>query len=166
MVQFKDLDQLQRYLERNSNQVFNDKNIEKVLASTMSQAVYDVVYRRYVPVEYKRRRNDGGLSDVRNMKITKVDVKNGKVVVLFENLTLGQGHYSPIYEQNQDSLHGQFITDVINDGETDGNSWYRHGKWSEARPFIQETIARIEANPTYLINAIKNAYKKLGFEVR
>lgn len=166
MVQFKDLDHLQRYLERNSNQVFKDKNIEKVLAATMSQAVYDVVYRKYVPVEYKRRRNDGGLSDVRNMKITKVEVKNGKVVVLFENLTLGQGHYSPIYEQSQDSLHGQFITDVINDGETDGNSWYRHGKWSEARPFIQETIARIEANPTYLINAIKNAYRKLGFEVR
>lgn len=166
MVQFKDLDQIQRYFERNSNQVFKDKNIEKVLASTMSQAVYDVVYRKYVPVEYKRRRNDGGLSDVRNMKITKVEVTNGKVIVLFENLTLGQGHYSPIYEQSQDSLHGQFITDVINDGETNGNSWYRHGKWSEARPFIQETIARIEANPTYLINAIKNAYKKLGFEVR
>lgn len=166
MVQFNDLDQLQRYLERNSNQVFNDKNIEKVLAATMSQAVYDVVYSRYVPVEYKRRRNSGGLSDVRNMKITKVEVKNGKVIVLFENLTLGQGHYSPIYEQSQDSLHGQFITDVINDGETDGSSWYRHGKWSEARPFIQETIARIEANPTYLINSIKNAYKKLGFEVR
>lgn len=166
MVQFKDLDHLQRYLERNSNQVFKDKNIEKVLASTMSQAVYDVVYRRYVPVEYKRRRNDGGLSDVRNMKITKVEVKNGKVIVLFENLTLGQGHFSPIYEQSQDSLYGQFITDVINDGETDGDSWYRHGKWSQARPFIQETIARIEANPTYLINAIKNAYKKLGFEVR
>ncbi len=166
MVQFNDIDQIQRYFERNSHQVFKDKNIEKVLASTMSQAVYDVVYRRYVPVEYKRRRNDGGLSDVRNMKITKVEVKNGKVIVLFENLTLGQGHFSPIYEQSQDSLHGQFITDVINDGETDGNSWYRHGKWSEARPFIQETIARIQANPTYLVNAIKNAYKKLGFEVR
>lgn len=166
MVQFNDINQIQRYFERNSHQVFKDKNIEKVLASTMSQAVYDVVYRRYVPVEYKRRRNDGGLSDVRNMKITKVEVKNGKVIVLFENLTLGQGHFSPIYEQSQDSLHGQFITDVINDGETDGNSWYRHGKWSEARPFIQETIARIQANPTYLVNAIKNAYKKLGFEVR
>lgn len=166
MVQFNDIDQIQRYFERNSHQVFKDKNIEKVLASTMSQAVYDVVYRKYVPVEYKRRRNDGGLSDVRNMKITNVEVKNGKVTVLFENLTLGQGHFSPIYEQSHDSMYGQFITDVINDGETDGNSWYRHGKWSHARPFVQETIARIEANPIYLINAIKSAYKKLGFEVK
>jgi len=164
MVQFNDLDQLQRYLERNSNQVFNDKNIEKVLAVTMSQAVYDVVYSRYVPVEYKRRRNSGGLSDVRNMKITRVEVKNGKVVVLFENLTLGQGHFTPIYEQSQDSMYGQFITDTIEDGISD--NWYRKGKWSESRKFVQETIARIEANPTYLINAIKNAYKKLGFEVR
>lgn len=166
MVQFKDLNHLQRYLGRGDiiNTVFKDKGIEKILASTMSQAVYDVVYGKYVPVEYKRRRNDGGLSDVRNMKITKVEVNNGKVRVLFENLTLGQGHFSPIYEHDYDSLRGQFLTDTIEDGLDE--NWYRTGKWSEARPFVQETIKRIQANPTYLVNAIKNAYKKLGFEVR
>jgi len=165
-IQFKDLNQIQRYLERNAKQVFSDKRIESVLAKTMSQSVYDVVYGKYIPVEYKRRRNDGGLSDVRNMKITKVEVKNGTVRILFENLTKGQTHYTPIYEQPIDSLNGQFITDVINDGDFNGDNWYRQGKWNEARPFVQETIRRIEANPTYLIEAIKNAYKKLGFEVR
>lgn len=164
MVQFKDLNQLQRYLESNANKIFNDQGIEKVLASTMSQAVYDVVYGHYVPVEYRRRRNNGGLGDVRNMKITKVEVINGKVRVLFENLTLGQGHFSPIYEHDYDSLQGQFITDTINDGLDE--NWYRTGKWSEARPFVQETIKRIEANPIYLINAIKSAYRRLGFEVK
>ena len=168
MVQFKDLNQLQRYLERGDiiNTIFKDKGIENVLAKEMSKAVQDVVYRRYMPVEYLRRGNDGGLSDVRNMKITKVEVVGGKVRVLFENLTLGQGHFSPIYEHDYDSLRGQFITDVINDGDIDGNSWYRHGAWSEARPFIQATIERIQANPVPLTNAIKNAYRKLGFEIR
>ncbi|MFJ3388761.1 hypothetical protein [Lysinibacillus sp. NPDC086135] len=166
MVQFKDLNQLKRYLERGNiiNTVFKDKGIENVLARTMSQAVYDVVYGRYIPVEYKRRRNNGGLSDVRNMKITKVEVNNGKVQVLFENLTLGQAHFSPIYEQPVDSMQGHFITDMINDGINE--DWYRTGKWSEARPFIQETISRIEANPSYLIEAIKSSYRKIGFEVR
>lgn len=164
MVKVYSLKQAQQYLERNAPQVFSDKKIESILAKTMSQAVYDVVYSKYVPVEYKRRRNDGGLSDVRNMKITKVEVKNGKVTVLFENLTKGQTHYSPIYGYSVDSKNGEFITDVINDGISE--DWYRQGRWSQARPFVQETIARIEANPSYLIEAIKSSYRKIGFEVK
>lgn len=164
MVQFIDLNHLQRYLEKNANQIFKDKGIEKVLAKEMSKAVQDVVYRRYIPVEYLRRGNDGGLSDVRNMKITKVEVDNGKVRVLFENLTLGQGHFSPVYEHDYDSLRGQFITDTIEDGLSE--NWYRQGKWSEARPFIQKTISNIEANPRPLIEAIKTSYRKLGFEIK
>lgn len=165
-IQVKDLNQLKRYLERGDiiNAVFKDKDIEKVLAKEMSKAVQDIVYRHYVPVEYLRRGNDGGLSDIRNMKITKVEVDNGKVRVLFENLTLGQGHFSPIYEHDYDSLRGDFITDTIEDGLSE--NWYRTGKWSEARPFVQETLNRIKANPLPLIKAIKSAYRKLGFEVR
>lgn len=167
-IQATSLDDLQRQLLRGDiiNKVFGDKKIESILAKTMSRAVHDVVYRKYIPQEYKRRRNDGGLSDVRNMKITKVEVKNGKVRVLFENLTQGQTHYTPIYEQSHDSKYGEFITDVIEDGYKNEGDWYRQGKWSQARPFVQETIARIEANPTYLINAIKDSYRNLGFNVK
>lgn len=166
MVQFRDLNQLQRYLESNANKIFNDQGIEKALASTMSKAVHDAVYSRYAPVEYLRRGNDGGLSDVRNMKITKVEVSGGKVRVLFENLTMGQDHFSPIYEHDYDSMRGQFITDVINDGDIDGNSWYRQGKWSERREFVEKTIESIKSNPRYLMDAIKSAYKKAGFEIK
>lgn len=164
--QFKDLDQLQRHLQRGDiiNAVFKDKNIEKVLAKEMSKAVRGVVYARYAPKEYIRRGDDGGLSDMRNMHITKVEVVGGKVKVLFENLTLGQAHFSPIYEHDYDSMRGQFITDTIEDGINE--NWYRQGVWSESRPFVQETIKRIQADPTPLITAIKNAYRKIGFEVK
>jgi len=166
MVQFKDLDQLQQYLERGDiiDSVFRDKNIEKVLAKEMSKAVRDVVYARYAPKQYTRRGDDGGLSDIRNMYITKVEVNGGKVRVLFENLTMGQTRYLPIYEHDYDSKHGQFITDTIEDGISE--NWYRQGKWSERRKFVQETIARIEANPIHLIKAIEDSYKKLGFSIR
>jgi len=164
MVQFKDLNHLQRYLENNANQIFKDKGIEKVLAKEMSKAVQDIVYRHYIPVEYLRRGNDGGLSDIRNMKITKVEVDNGKVRVLFENLTLGQGHFSPVYEHDYDSLRGQFITDTIVDGIDE--NWYRTGKWSESRDFVKKTIEALRANPSHLIEAIKSAYKKAGFEIK
>jgi len=166
MVQFKDLNQLQRYLERGDiiNTIFRDKNIEKVLAKEMSKSVRDVVYARYTPKQYNRRGDDGGLSDMRNMHITKVEIVNGKVRILFENLTMGQTHFSPIYEHDYDSMRGQFITDTIEDGISE--NWYRQGVWSNARPYVQKTIERIQANPTPLINAIKSAYRKIGFEVK
>lgn len=168
MVQFKDLEQLQRYLERGDiiNTVFKDKRIQQVLAKEMSKAVRDVVYAKYTPKQYIRRGDDGGLSDIRNMHITKVEVDGGKVRVLFENLTMGQTRYLPIYEHDYDSKHGQFITDIIVDGAPNANDWYRRGVWSESRPFVQTTIERIQANPTPLINSIKSAYRKIGFEIR
>lgn len=166
MVQFKDLAHLQRYLEKNASKILNDKGIEKVLAQAMSEAVKEVVYNHYSPTTYTRREDDGGLSDARNMHITKVEVRNGKVSILFENLTQGQTHFTPIYTYNTDSQYGRFITDVVNDGYQNQGDWYRQGVWSEARPFVQETIARIVANPQPLIDAIKNAYRKAGFNVK
>lgn len=171
MAQFKDLAHLQRYLEKNASKILNDKGIEKVLAQAMSEEVKKVVYENYTPRAYIRREDDGGLSDTRNMHITKVEVKNGKVSILFENLTQGQTRFIPIYEQPLDSLYGHFIADTINDGLR--NNWYdpdatdKYGRVvSTPRPFVQETIARIVANPQPLINAIRNAYKKAGFNVK
>lgn len=165
-LQFASLEYLQRYLERGDiiNSVFRDKKIQQALANEMSKAVHNVVYAKYIPQQYVRRGNSGGLSDTRNMHITKVEVRDGKVVILFENLTQGQTTYLPIYEQPIDSLHGQFITDTISDGI--GDNWYIEGRWSQSRPFIQETIRNIKANPQPLINAIKSSYKKIGFNIK
>lgn len=170
--QFKDLASLEKYLtnEQLVNQVFKDKKVKSILAATMSQSVYRAVYGRYVPKEYKRRRNEGGLSDVRNMDFTKVEIKGNTIRILFENLTMGQTHYTPIYEHNLDSLHNQYITDTIVEGL---DNWYQinnengsRGAWAKPRDFISATVRNIKANPSYLINAIKDSYRKAGFTVK
>lgn len=165
MPQFKDLNSLEKYLKspQMTNKIFRDKKLKSILASTMSQAIYDVVYGAYVPKEYKRRRNNGGLGDVRNMNFTKVEVDGDKVRILFENLTLGQTH-QVVYDRTKDTLQGQFITDTIVDGVE--SNWHKQGEWSEPRDFITETVRRIEANPSYLINAIKDAYRSVGFKIK
>lgn len=165
-MQFKSLDHLQRFLEKNAPSILGSKEVEKILALTMRQSVYEVVYGHYVPVRYERLRDRGGLSDPRNMHITQVEVKDGVVRILFENLRASQTHFQLIY-QNQhvyEKLHGKFIVDTIEEGiEAD---WYETGKWSEARPFVADTVRRIKADPSYLINAIKSAYRKAGFHIK
>jgi len=170
-MQFTSLEHLQRYLESNASKILNNTGIEDVLADFMSDAVKEVVYENYTPSQYIRREDDGGLSDVRNMHITNVEVKGGKVSILFENLTTGQTSFLPIYNHNLDSLHGKFISETIEKGIKD--NWYRpdvtddYGRRpSDPRPFVEETIDMIRRNPQPLIEAIKRAYKKAGFQVR
>ncbi|HLG28297.1 MAG TPA: hypothetical protein VI423_10970 [Paenisporosarcina sp.] len=135
-----------------------DASIERILAETMSQAVWDIVYAGYISPPnvkdpYERRGDESGLSDIRNYFITDFFVKDGKVSIIFENLTEGT-----------DSMKGKFIGDMIEYGIKDlwNNS---NGAWSEPRPFSQETADRLNANPTELLGALKTALQARGFTV-
>lgn len=166
-MQFKDLNSLQKFLERNSPFIMRNGEIKNALAKIMQKAVHDVVYAHYAPTAYMRLGDKGGLSDPRNMHITKVEVNNGLVRILFENLRASQTHYDIFYEGEfkEEKLHGNFIVDTIEDG-IDANWYDPDGPWSDARPFVKETIKRIHADPSHLINAIKSAYRKAGFIVK
>lgn len=171
--QFKDLAHLERYLKSSHvvNSIFRDKRVVEALRVEMSKAVHKVVYARYTPSRYTRRKDDGGLSDKRNMHITKVEVRGSNIVILFENLTVGQTRFIPIYSHNIDSMHGQFITDTI--VESKPEDWYSPNATddegrvvSASRDFVSETIKNIKANPKPLIEAIKSAYRAIGLEVK
>lgn len=165
-MQFKSLAEIQKFLERSDivESVFKDPRVVEILRDEMQKAVNKVVYQSYKPKQYTRRKDDGGLSDKRNMHVTKVEIVNGTVRVLFENLTQGQNKYIPIYQQSVDSLNGQFITDTITEYRPE--NWIRDGVWTQPRDFLTETVNNIKANPQPLINAIKSAYVKIGFKVK
>lgn len=151
---FKNLDDLELYLQKNVLQILSrDASIERILAETMSQSVVDVVYAAYEPTQYDRRMDESGLSDVRNYAITDFFVIDGKVSIIFENLTEGA-----------DGMQGKFIADTIEFGIEE--NWHRSGEWSEPRPFAQETVNRINDNPTELLNALKAALQARGFTVK
>lgn len=152
---FNNLDELELYLQKNVMQILSrDASIERILAETMSQAVVDVVYGAYEPTQYQRRGDEDGLSDQRNYFITDYGIRDGKVFLTFENLTEGA-----------DSMEGKFIGDMIEYGIKE--LWNNPvGEWSEPRPFAQETVDRLNANPTELLEALKTALMARGFTVK
>ena len=152
--QFRNLRELEKYIANNvPDIIMRDRNVERVLKGTMQQSVYDVVYGHYIPHQYKRRGNNGGLRDTRTMEITEAIIKNGKFQMIFENLAEGS-----------DTLKGQYLSDTIIEGIED--NWQKKGVWSEPRDFISETMNRILADPSHLINAVKKAFIKAGFKVK
>jgi hypothetical protein len=163
---FKNLDELELYLQKNIMQILSkDASIERILAENMAAMVFKYVYDAYDPIEYERREDDGGLADTRNMFITNWGVRDGSVFLTFENLTQGQTNQSPIYGHSQDSLEGKYIGDTIEFGIKD--NWYDStGEWAKPRPFAEETVNAINANPTELLNALKTALIKKGFLVK
>lgn len=152
MAQFKNLTELQRYLEQNTMEILaNSMDVERILANTMSQAVIDVVYTHYEPEVYERRMDDEGLSDIRNMSVVDWGITNKSAYLIFENLTEGN-----------DSQAGKYITDMIENGIE--NMWNKTGVWSEPRPFVEETIRRLKENPQELVEAIKNEFRARGMK--
>ena len=155
MPKFKDLKSLETYLQKNIQQVMNKSaELERALAETMSSAVFDVVYKSHEPEQYVRRGDEGGLSDTRNMEIVSVEVVNGGVQLVFENLTEGV-----------DNLKGKFITDTIVEGIKE--NWnYAGSPYSDPRDFVAETAKRLRDNPTELAQALRNGLISKGFIVK
>lgn len=158
--QFKDLKKMQEYMEVSFPTIlFNDKKFESVLRNTMRQAVQDVVYKSYTPEMYDRREDNNGLSDTRLMQITDAMVTNGNLHIIFQNLAKGN-----------DSLSGQYLAETIENGirknwDNPDTTDKQGRKPSVPRPFVQETMNMIKANPQPLVEAVKDAFRKVGFKV-
>lgn len=152
---FTNLADLEKYIKNQfASTIWMNQGIKEVIADEMSQAVEDIVYTAHEPETYKRRKNNDGLSDVRNVEITYIKPVNEGVYVVIENLTEGN-----------DSLEGQFITDLIEEGGTTG--WDDpYGVWTEPRPFVEVTVNRIKANPTRLTDEVKKSLRAIGLNVK
>lgn len=154
---FTDVQSLLNYVTKSSQgALLNNKSLERELAAQMSKAVVEYVYSVYQPKEYERRANAGGLSDMRNMMITNIQIKNGKLHVMFENLTKGN-----------DNLNGEYTSDLIEGGEgTNGKHWSRSGEWMNPRPFVANMKNNLKANPDVLMKALKQDLMSKGFRFK
>lgn len=156
MPRFKSFNSLERYLKIRFPKILRTSaDIERVMAEAMSQAVYDVVYDYFEPESYERRKDAGGLSDVRNMGITSYGInENGEAFIIFENLTEGA-----------DNLQGQFTTDTIVYGIS--SNWQApNGPWVDKRDFVGKTAEVLRDNPTKLLEAFKKALIENGLQVK
>lgn len=159
MATFKNLKDLEAYLKRNMHQVLkNSMELERELAEVMYKTVIDRVYNSYTssPEEMdKRRGNNDGLSDIRNMIVTGVSLQpNGIVKVVFENIAEGR-----------DTMEDTLLVDAFEQPSKNGH-WNKQGEWSQDRSFINETAERIRQNPENVIAAIKQGLESIGFKVQ
>lgn len=156
MATFKNLKDIESYLQRNVHQVLKGSmELERVLANKMSEMVVRVVYDMYEPQEYERRGMNDGLSDPRNGIISDVIIEgNGRVRVIFENIASGA-----------DTLIDDMLVDTIEEGLKE-NWMSPNSPYADARPFMEETANSIRQNPSEVIGAIKSGLKSAGFIVR
>lgn len=128
--------------------------VTEVMIDHIARDVYDV----YLPNQYTRREDNGGLIDPNNINSS---IEKNTLVV--ENNTLGAPEYgidNKVFpSQNKDKE----IAGVIETGKGyDIHSWEYDGV---PRPFIQNTREDLKNNK-YHVKALKQGLKKQGLEVK
>lgn len=161
-VYIKNPKQLEGYvINKLANELFFSSNLQDAMAETMQEVIIKNVYDAYTPDNPNARRgNNEGFADMDNMEFTSVDVSNGAVRLVFENITEGK-----------DSMKGQEMTDSFEQGIkgdwVNPNATDAQGRVvSDARPFIDSTAEQLNKDKGKLVDALKKDLRKLGFEVK
>ena len=138
--------------------------LEDFLKWEISRSVEKNVYDKYEPKAYERRKNKGGLSDRRNIKITSIELDGQRVHITAENLTEG------------DWNSGQQISKIIEYGAiaSTENVYWMFGAndtggdapWLKPRPFMGELMEEIKRNPKELHDIIAQSFKNAGFKIK
>ncbi len=145
MPTFKNLKQLEKYVQKKVESAVKSPFVDTVFSQAMQDSVEVEVYSYYQAQEYENRFDKDGLSDMNNMQFTS-HKKEGKTIVCnFENLTVGV-----------DSMKGQYISEMIENGSD--TAWSTpNGAWADARPFAKATADRLN-------NSEYNSYLKVVLE--
>lgn len=136
---FNNLNSLLSYVEKQIQDTMRNE-VADTVKDNMSEAVHTSVYAAYTPEYYSRRMNNGGLSDIHNIRMTEID--NGISVHDAAPLDNGRNDYD--------------LDDIIVNRGVRG---YPHG-----RDFYSETIEQLEENGDCEM-ALKAGLKNRGIEV-
>lgn len=135
---FKNLNSLCRHIEKQIQDTMVNE-VADTVKDNMTEAVHTSVYDAYSPQYYKRRMNNGGLSDTHNMEVT--EIQNGISVHNAAPLDNGRNDYS--------------LDDII---------VYGLGNQPFERDFYAETADKLQENQEHT-EALKQGLKKRGIEV-
>ena len=113
--------------------------VADTVKDNMTEAVHTSVYDAYSPQYYKRRMNNGGLSDTHNMEVT--EIQNGISVHNAAPLDNGRNDYN--------------LDEII---------VYGLGNQPFERDFYAETVERLQENQEHT-EALKQGLKKRGIMI-
>ena len=164
MPKFKSLKELEKFVQKKTEKAIKSEAVSSVFKFTMAKNVETEVYDYYPePYSYKRRGEDGGLSDEDNMVFTEHITDGKNLVSLFENLTVGN-EKDPILNHGEDSMKGYFISHLIENGSNNihttpkntEDGWYSLGKWSDPRPFAKATANELNTTGSTMNQVLKD----------
>lgn len=135
---FKNLNSLCRHIEKQIQDTMVNE-VADTVKDNMTEAVHTSVYDAYSPEYYKRRMNNGGLSDTHNMEVT--EIQNGISVHNAAPLDNGRNDYN--------------LDEII---------VYGLGNQPFERDFYAETVERLQENQEHT-EALKQGLKKRGIMI-
>lgn len=160
MTRFTSFDQIEKYLKKMIPDGLGSSagnHVEDYLKDKMHESVHEHVYGIYTPEFYKRRGDNGGLSDKDHMVMKFPYVNSqGKIQIDFYNMTRAA--------DGENRQH--YLSDFIETGSHHSIKWHKEGPWSQPRPFKERMVEDIKKDPTQLTNAVKKALKDMGFSVK
>jgi hypothetical protein len=154
MAAAKNFQQLFNQIQQKITRVLEDDSqgsVQGVARDTMRDMVYQEVYSPYDPVEYQRRMDDGGLSDVENMEAMVYD---GDTLII-TNVTIAD---NPV----QEGETGRFIAPVVESGR---GYFYDFPYSGVPRPFVAKTREELERSGKH-VKAMKQGLEKQGLKVK
>lgn len=138
MKTFNNLSDLFKYVE-NQVQSVMENEIADMAKDKMGLSVHKTVYNTYTPLKYRRRKDNGGLSDKDNVSITPI--RNG--VIITNDTPLDNGRFMP---------------------RLDAIIEYGQGRQPFPRPFYEDTYDILAAGA--FEKTLKTGLKNKGLDIR
>lgn len=165
MAQFKNLKELEKFLNNKIKSAMQNEVAEKVRDVQQSK-IDSEVYNAYQPSSpdgepfvYDRRRDNDGLRDRDNMVAKVKDSANG-VELSVENVTKGKDkdfEIAGLIEYGDNSGYGNYDYKYNRDGTAE--------QYLKERPFIQETRKSLIQSKEH-VDALKQGLKRNGINIK
>lgn len=153
MPTFSNLHQLEEYVKKQVEDVIRHEVFE-VVRDEWLETQWDRVYLDYEPNKYKRREDNGGLNDPKNIEM-KEYVSKDLTSFVMENVAKGAGW---------DEWSGKLINDMI-----EGSSLFAGdpARNMPARPYTQETVDDLThgVSRNIVLQALKDGLRRRGLDI-
>lgn len=136
---------LQKEIMRRANVTLKEQ-VAPYVEDKLKEHIQSDVYDTYSPVEYERRKSNGGLMDDSNIID---DMRSGQLKVWNKTPT------DPPKFKHKDYNNPDGLARLIEEGAH--NPWnYKKYRWTKPRPFITNTQADINYRHAAIVNILKD----------
>lgn len=163
MPQFKSVSDLHAYIQKAVDSALTTEVYEAV-KEAQQEAIQKEVYDKYQPMNYERRKYNGGLIADENIVIVGGVAKNGILIV--KNITPPNPYLNGVSGAQSTTPLSSTTPYLVEYGISNPDG-YGYDYWSKpkARPFTARTLDDLQASGACK-TALKNGLKRQGIAVK